>query len=110
MSLLTIIFTLLFYFATAVIVIGLVYRIRLYATTPTPLRIPTMPAPTTSAGVWRRLIFEVTLFNSLFKSNKWIWMFGWVFHAALLLVLLRHLRYFTDPVRSEEHTSELQSR
>ena len=98
MSFLTITFALLFYLATAIIVIGLVYRIRLYATTPTPLRIPTMPAPTTSAGVWRRMFFEVTLFNSLFKSNKWIWLFGWVFHAALLFVLLRHLRYFQDPV------------
>jgi nitrate reductase gamma subunit len=98
MSLLTIIFALLFYFAAAVIVVGLAWRIRLYANTPTPLRIPTMPAPMTSGGVVRRMFFEVTLFNSLFKSNKWIWLFGWVFHAALLLVLLRHLRYFTDPV------------
>jgi nitrate reductase gamma subunit len=100
MSLLTIAYTLLFYFATATIVVGLVYRIKLYASTPTPLRIPTTPAPTTAAGVVRRMFFEVTLFNSLFKSNKWIWLFGWVFHAALLLVLLRHLRYFTDPVWS----------
>jgi len=100
MSLLTIAFTLLFYFAAAVLVVGLVMRIRLYATTPTPLRIPTTPAPTTAPGVVRRMFFEVTLFNSLFKSNKWIWIFGWLFHAALLLVLLRHLRYFTDPVWS----------
>jgi len=100
MSLLTIAFTLLFYFATATIVVGLAYRIRLYAITPTPLRIPTTPAPTTASGVARRMFFEVTLFNSLFKSNKWIWLFGWVFHAALLFVLLRHLRYFTDPVWS----------
>ena len=100
MSLLTIAFTLLFYFATATIVAGLAYRIRLYAVTPTPLRIPTTPAPTTAQGVVRRMFFEVTLFNSLFKSNKWIWLFGWVFHAALLFVLLRHLRYFTDPVWS----------
>jgi nitrate reductase gamma subunit len=100
MSLLTIAFTLLFYFATATIVAGLVYRIRQYASTPTPLRIPTTPAPTTRAGVARRMFFEVTLFNSLFKSNKWIWLFGWAFHVALLFVLLRHLRYFTDPVWS----------
>ena len=100
MSLLTIAFTLLFYFATATIVAGLIYRIRLYAVTPTPLRIPTTPAPTTGKGVIRRMFFEVTLFNSLFKSNKWIWLFGWVFHVALLFVLLRHLRYFTDPVWS----------
>ncbi len=41
---------------------------------------------------------EVVFFESLFKANKWTWLFGWVFHAALLLVVLRHLRYFTEPV------------
>jgi nitrate reductase gamma subunit len=34
----------------------------------------------------------------LFKGNKWIWIFGWVFHFGLFLVTLRHLRYFIDPV------------
>ena len=100
MSLLTLAFTLLFYAATLILAAGLVYRIRLYARTPTPLRIPTTPAPLTRRGVLRRMFFEVTLFNSLFKSNRWIWLFGWMFHAALLFVLLRHLRYFTDPVWS----------
>jgi nitrate reductase gamma subunit len=100
MSLLTITFTLLFYLASAILLLGLAYKIRLYATTPTPLRIPTTPAPTTTSGVVKRMFFEVTLFSSLFKANKWIWLFGWIFHAALLLVLLRHLRYFTDPVWS----------
>lgn len=100
MSLLTIAFTLLFYFAAATLLLGLAARIRLYARTPAPLRIPTTPAPLTTPGVVRRLFFEVTLFSSLFKSSKWTWLFGWVFHAALLLVLLRHLRYFTDPVWS----------
>lgn len=98
MSLLTIAYTLLFYLASATLLAGLVYRIRLYARTPAPLRIPTTPAPTTRAGVYRRMFFEVALFNSLFKSNRWIWLFGWMFHVALLFVLLRHLRYFTDPV------------
>jgi nitrate reductase gamma subunit len=41
---------------------------------------------------------EVALFESLFKSNKWIWAFGWLFHGALALVLLRHVRYFQHPV------------
>jgi len=45
-----------------------------------------------------RLAREVVLFESLFKSSKWTWIFGWMFHAALLLVLLRHLRYFQEPV------------
>ncbi len=98
MSALTILFALLFYLAAATLLGGLGYRVWLYATTPAPLRIPTTPAPLTRAGVVRRMLFEVTLFSSLFKANKWIWLFGWVFHAALLLVLLRHLRYFTEPV------------
>jgi nitrate reductase gamma subunit len=100
MSIVTIAFTLLFYFAALVLIIGVGLRIRLYAKTPAPLRIPTTPAPITASGVVVRMFFEVTLFRSLFKANKWIWIFGWLFHAALLLVLLRHLRYFTDPVWS----------
>ncbi len=100
MSLLTIAFTLLFYFATAVLIIGLALRIRLYAKTPAPLRIPTTPAPLTGAGVVGRMFFEVTLFTSLFKASMLTWIFGWLFHVALLLVLMRHLRYFTDPVWS----------
>ena len=92
------IYAVLFYFATAVFTVGLVYRIRLYARTPAPLKIPTTPAPVTQTGVVVRMAKEVVFFESLFKSNKWTWLFGWVFHAALLLVLLRHLRYFTEPV------------
>jgi nitrate reductase gamma subunit len=41
---------------------------------------------------------ELVLFESLFRSNKWIWLFGWLFHIGLFLVLARHLRYFTEPV------------
>ncbi len=92
------IYAVLFYIATAVFTVGLVYKIRLYARTPAPLKIPTTPAPVTQSGVVVRMAKEVVFFESLFKSSKWTWLFGWVFHAALLLVLLRHLRYFTEPV------------
>jgi nitrate reductase gamma subunit len=92
------VYAVLFYFATTVFVVGLLYRIWIYARTPVPLKIPTTPAPVTQSGVVVRMAKEVVLFESLFKSNKWTWLFGWVFHAALLLVLLRHLRYFTEPV------------
>jgi len=92
------IYAVLFYFAAVVFTVGLVYKIRLYARTPAPLKIPTTPAPVTQSGVVVRMAKEVVFFESLFKSNKWTWLFGWVFHAALLLVLLRHLRYFTEPV------------
>ena len=98
MSALTVLYTLLFYFATGVLVGGVVYKSWVYARTPQPLKIPIPPAPTTRRGVVLRMLIEVTLFRALFRSNKWIWLFGWIFHVALLAVLLRHLRYFTEPV------------
>ncbi len=98
MSALSLAFGVLFYAATAMFLGGVGYHIWLYARTPQPLKIPTTPAPTTQAGVALRMFREVVLFESLFKANKWIWLFGWLFHAALVLVLLRHLRYFTEPV------------
>jgi len=94
----TIFFALLFYAATLACVAGLAWRVVDYARTPVPLKIPTTPAPTTSSGAALRLLREVALFESLFKSNLWIWLFGWMFHVALALVLARHLRYFTEPV------------
>ena len=98
MSVLSLSYAALFYLATAVFVVGLGARIRRYWRTPAPLLIPTTPAPTTTPGVVLRLVREVAFFESLFKSSKWTWGFGWLFHAALLLVLLRHVRYFQEPV------------
>jgi nitrate reductase gamma subunit len=98
LSTLTMIYAGLFYIATLLLVGGLAYKIFDYSRTPAPLKIPTTPAPTTQAGVVYRMAKEVVLFESLFKSNKWIWVFGWMFHFGLLLVLARHLRYFTEPV------------
>lgn len=91
-------YAVLFYVATLLLVVGVGRKIFIYARTPQPLKIPTTPAPTTGLGVVWRMIKEVVLFQSLFKSNKWIWLFGWLFHFTLLLVLLRHLRYITEPV------------
>ena len=98
MSATSILFALAFYVAAAVLVFGLLYRIVDYARTPAPLKIPTTPAPTTRSGVVVRMAEEVLLFRSLFRSNKWIWLFGFAFHVALAVVLARHLRYFTEPV------------
>jgi nitrate reductase gamma subunit len=94
----TLFFAILFYLATAVLVAGLGYKIYDFARTPAPLSIPTTPAPTTPAGVALRMAREVVLFESLFKANLWIWLFGWLFHLGLFLVLVRHLRYFIEPV------------
>ena len=98
MDFVTVVYALLFYFATAVLVGGVGAKIYQYAKVPAPLKIPITPAPTTQMGVVLRMGRELFFFQSLFKANKWIWLFGMIFHAALVLVLLRHLRYFTEPV------------
>ena len=94
----TVFFALLLYAAALLGAAGLVWRMLDYLRTPAPLKIPTTPAPTTAGGVVLRMVREVALFESLFKANLWIWLFGWMFHVALALVLARHLRYFTEPV------------
>jgi nitrate reductase gamma subunit len=97
MSAVTVIYALLFYIATAILVIGVARKIFIYARTPQPLKIPTTPAPTTRLGVAARMVREVTVFESLFKSNKWTWLFGWIFHLCLFTELAWHLRYFIEP-------------
>ena len=94
MSTISTLFTALFYLSLIVFLIGMARKIYQYWITPAPLKIPTAPTPLTQTGVVMRMVREVTLFESLFKSNKWTWLFGWLFHIGLLLVLIRHLRYF----------------
>lgn len=98
MSTVSLIYALLFYAATALLIGGLAWRIKEFASTPTPLKIPTMPAPMTKSGAAFRVFREVAFFESLFKSNIWIWIFAVLFHLGLLLVLLRHVRYFQADV------------
>ncbi|OSM00429.1 respiratory nitrate reductase subunit gamma [Magnetofaba australis] len=88
--------SLLAYAALIIFIVGFAYRIYVYNRTPAPLKIPTTPAPLTKQGVAWRLFTEVAFFNSLFKSNKWTWLFGYAFHVALAVVTIRHLRYFFD--------------
>ncbi len=94
----TAIFAFLFYSATAIFLAGLAHKIVQYSRAPAPLKIPVTPAPTTRTGLVLRMGRELFLFESLFRASKWTWIFGWIFHLGLFLVLVRHLRYFTEPV------------
>ena len=68
--------------------------------------------PVSTAGVIGRMILEVLCFRSLFrntrlefgsgqeikyKSAKWLWLAALVFHYTFLVVIIRHLRFFTEP-------------
>ena len=61
------------------------------------------------------MALEVLLFRSLFRntraelwdgpkityaSAKWLWLFGIVFHYSFLIILVRHLRFFFEPIPS----------
>lgn len=91
-------FAILFYAAFIVLLVGVGAKITQYARVPAPLKIPTTPAPLTRSGAAFRVAREVTIFESLFKANKPLWIFAILFHFGLALVTARHLRYFQDPV------------
>ena len=91
-------FALLFYVATILLVGGTGMKVLNYARIPAPLMIPVSPAPRTPQRRGHAHGPRGLVFQSLFKSNKWIWVLGFLFHWGMLLVLLRHLRHFTQPV------------
>jgi nitrate reductase gamma subunit len=116
------------YAAFFAFLIGIIYRVLQWARVPVPFRIPTTAGqgksfpwikqntidnPFTSIGVVIRMAFEVLLFRSLFRntkaelrdgpmfsygSTKWLWMAGLAFHYTFLIILIRHLRLFLEPV------------
>nr|WP_245590025.1 sulfate reduction electron transfer complex DsrMKJOP subunit DsrM [Desulfonatronum lacustre] len=115
------------YAAILVFLIGFTMRVLGWAKSPVPFRIPTtagqqksldwikpskIDSPYTTWGVVGRMAMEVLLFRSLFRntkaeitegklaygSNKWLWLGGILFHYTFLTIVIRHLRFFTEPV------------
>jgi nitrate reductase gamma subunit len=97
MSALSILYVILFYVAMITLVVGVTNKLLQYKRVPAPLKIAVTPAPMTRSGVVYRFFTEVVLFNSLFRATKWTWIFGFLFHASLLLAFFRHLRYVISP-------------
>ena len=91
-----ILFAILFWTATIVLVLGVANKIYIYAKIPAPLKIPTTPAPVTQQGVILRMMQEVFLFKSLFRADKLLWALGFIFHYSMLLIVLRHFRYVVE--------------
>ncbi len=95
-----IIYAILFWIATIVLVLGVANKIYIYSKIPAPLKIPTTPAPVTQQGVVLRMIQEVFLFKSLFRADKLLWALGILFHYSMLLIVLRHFRYVVESMGS----------
>jgi len=115
------------YLALAVFLVGIVYRVWTWAKVPVPFRIPTtcgqqkslswikqdkLENPHTTFGVIIRMTLEVLCFRSLFRNTKtelagdhlvhtpnlWLWLASMGFHWSMLVILVRHLRFFTEPI------------
>jgi nitrate reductase gamma subunit len=114
--------------AILTLLLGLTYRVILWARAPVPFRIPTtcgqqkslpwiragwLESPYTTPGVVARMALEIGLFRSLFRNtkaelregprlvfgeDKWLWLAALAFHWSLLFIFLRHLRFFMEPV------------
>jgi len=108
--------------------LGFIYRVVGWARSPVPFRIPTtagqekslpfikhneLDNPSSLGGLIGRMALEILLFRSLFRntrlelrqgpkldyaSSKWLWFASLTFHYAFLTTLIRHLRFFTEPV------------
>lgn len=97
-SFIGVIYAVLFWAATLILVLGVANKVRLYWKTPAPLKIPTTPAPVTQGGVYIRMAQEVLLFKSLFRSDKLLWILSILFHYGMLVIVIRHFRYVQEPI------------
>jgi nitrate reductase gamma subunit len=116
------------YLAALVLVFGFIGRILSWARSPVPFRIPTtsgqqgslpwikqakLDNPSSFWGVAGRMFLEVFFFRSLFRNtkaelkdgptlvyggNKLLWAAGLAFHWSFLIIVIRHMRFFTEPV------------
>ena len=120
--------TILPYAAIVTFLAGIAYRVFRWASTPVPFRITTtsgqqrslpwikpakLDSPFTTRATIGRMLLEVLLFRSLFRNTKaelrdgprlvygeekWLWLAAMAFHWSFLIVFLRHLRFFMEPV------------
>jgi len=80
------------YLAGIIFLAGMFYRFRVWIKTPQPGRMTLFPA---ADSTFRGVLAEALLFPSLFKGDKILWLFSWLFHATLALVFIGHLRVVT---------------
>ena len=118
------------YVAVLLFVVGFIYRVLKWASSPVPFHISTVSgqqkslpwikadnidSPYTTGGVVKRLALEILLFRSLLKNEKvelqapqriffrtstLLWLGAVAFHWSLLVIVVRHLRFFLEPVPS----------
>jgi len=79
------------YITFVVFVIGIMYHFYIWKKLPKP-KMTLTPAPKSGIPRYIELLKETFFFRSLFKGDKNLWIFSWVFHAMLVLIFIGHLR------------------
>ncbi len=85
------------YVVVPVFVIGMGCRIWVWIKSPQPGKMTLFPA---GDSTLRGVLAETLFFPSLFKGDRVLWSFSWLFHATLALVFLGHIRVFTGIIDS----------
>ncbi len=85
------------YVVVPAFVAGMSYRFWVWSKSPQPAKMTLFPAPP-SGATFREVLAETFFFPSLFRGDRTLWVFAWVFHATLALVFLGHIRVFTGAV------------
>lgn len=84
------------YITFAVFLAGMAYRFRVWMRAPQPVSITLFPAPQGRPATFLGVLKGAFLFPGLFKGDRILWIFAWIFHAVLGLVILGHARVVTD--------------
>lgn len=95
MLILGIVMTLGFYVSIVVFLGNYVAKVLIWTRGKTMNKVP---RDKMTPGAFLRGACDVLFFRRLLSVNDVLWIGEWTFHVSFVLVILRHLRYFLDPV------------
>jgi nitrate reductase gamma subunit len=85
------------YIALAIFVGGIAYRlVQWRQKPPVPARLSLYPLPQSRLGRLMDTLVDMFTLKGLWRVNKPLWVGGFIMHLGLLLLLLGHVRAFTD--------------
>jgi nitrate reductase gamma subunit len=79
------------YIAGAIFLIGVIYRVAGWLKVPVPFQLTLFPAPTSGAGRVAAVGTEMLFFKSLYNNDKNLWLWAWLLHVSLAMVIIGHI-------------------
>lgn len=79
------------YIAITVLILGLVWRVRGWLKVPVPFQLTVFPAPSSPLGRITAVGKEMLLFSSLRRGDTGLWVWAWLMHVALAMIIAGHI-------------------